>query len=132
MNLLARSKSSVITLNNRKEVHWGLIHLGQNWKMLCIFPPNSSVYRNCSYVALWWTSNEFLHFSCSCKGYAVLGSNLHCPSETPQMCDDKRGICLLMENCSLIIQWVPWWQWHRCSGCGHKAGGPQWSVAGWR
>jgi hypothetical protein len=37
--------------------------------------------------ASWWSSNEFLQFTCLHTNRAVPDSNLHCPSETAQMCE---------------------------------------------
>lgn len=87
MNLLTRSSDSSIQeyWGDTKEVHWGLPHPGlSSWKMLCRFQFNTTVSRLSTLMgASWWSSNEFLQFTCLHRGRAVPGSSLHCPSETP-------------------------------------------------
>lgn len=87
MNLLTRSSDSSIQKywGNTEEEHWGLPHPGlSSCKMLCRFQFNTPVSRLSTLMgASWWSSNEFLQFTCLHRGRAVPGSNLHCPSETP-------------------------------------------------
>lgn len=122
-----------VILSNRKEGHWDLIHWGQNWKMLCIFQFNTSVYR---LTALAWLLGEIATtfysslvlikvMLCLVVIFIVL-QKLHKRVVT------KRNMFSPWKLWLNHTQWVLRWQWHRRSGCGHRARGPQWSHAGWR
>lgn len=80
--------------------------------------------------APWWSSNDFLQFSCPHKGHAVPGCNFSAALQPLDDVKSHKEISLLIEGRGLIRQLVPRWQRHGWWGGGGSGTGG--SVVGER